>query len=70
MSLDIIKSFISKMRDLSNNLDKVGESSKKQRKLSLNYLSVSHNIAFVEELKSPECVSILFKCFQNLEKKK
>ena len=57
------------MRDLSNNPDKVGESSKKQW-ISLNYLSVSYNIEnFVEGLKSSECVRILLKFFQSFKKR-
>ena len=69
MSLDITNFFKSKKRDLSNNSEESGESSKKQREGSLNDSSVSENTeVFVEGLKSPECVSILFNCFQNLEK--
>ena len=69
MSLDITNFFKSKKRDLSNNSEESGESSKKQREGSLNDSSVSENTeVFAEGLKSPECVSILFNCLQNLEK--
>ena len=69
MSLDITNFFKSKRRDLSNNSEEGGESSKKQREGSLNDSSVSNKTeVFAEGLKSPECVSILFKCLQNLEK--
>ena len=69
MSLDITIFFKSKKRDLSNNSEESGESSKKQRKGSLNDSSVSESTeVFAGGLKSPECVSILFNCLQNLEK--
>ena len=69
MSLDITNFFKSKKRNLSNNSEERGESSKKQYQGSLNDSSVSENSeVFVEGLKSPECVSILFSCLQNLEK--
>ena len=61
--------FKSKKWDLSNNSEDGGESSKKQRKGSINDSSVSDNTeVFAEGLKSPECVSILLNCLQNLEK--
>ena len=69
MSLDITNFFKRKKRDLSNSSEESGESSKKQREGSLNDSSVSENTeVFAEGLKSPECVSILFNCLQNLEK--
>ena len=43
MSLDITKFFKSKKKDLSNSSEESGESSKKQRKGSLNDSSVSGN---------------------------
>ena len=68
-SLDITNFFKSKKRDLSNNSEEGGESSKKQREGSLNDSSVSDNTeVFAERLKSPEFVSILFNCLQNLER--
>ena len=69
MSLDITIFFKSKKRDLSNNSEESGESSKKHRKESLNDSSVSESTeVFAGGLKSSECVSILFNCLQNLEK--
>ena len=69
MSLDITNFFKSEKRDLSNNFDESGKSSKKQSEGSLNDSSVSENTGvFAEGLKSPECDSILFNCLQNLEK--
>ena len=69
MSLDITNSFKRKVRDLNNNSEESGKSCKKLREGSLNDSSVSENTeVFAEELESPECVSILFNCLQNLEK--
>ena len=69
MSLDITNSFKRKVRDLNNNSEESGKSCKKQREGSLNDSSVSEKTeVFAEELKFPECVSILFNCLQNLEK--
>ena len=69
MSLDITNFFKSKKRDLSNNSEESGESSKKQHEGSLSDSSVSENTEiFAGGLKSPESVSILFNCLQNLEK--
>ena len=68
MSLDITNFFKSKKR-FKQNSEERGESSKKQREGSLNDSSVSENTeVFAEGLKSPEFASILFNCFQNLEK--
>ena len=54
MSLDIINLCKSKKRDLSNNLEESGESSKKQRERSLNDSSVSEETeVFAGVLKSP-----------------
>ena len=54
MSLDIINFCKSKERDLSNNLEESGESSKKQRERSLNDSSVSEETeVFAGGLKSP-----------------
>ena len=63
---------ISKKRDLSNNSSDE-EASKKLREGSLDNSAVSDVSAnnedpFTEGLKSPECVSILMNCMQNLEK--
>ena len=64
MSLDITI-FLSKKRDLSNNLEEGGELNKKQHEGSLNDSSVPNNTeVFAEGLKSSECVSILFNCLQ------
>ena len=61
--------FKSKKWDLSNNSEDGGESSKKQHEGSIHDSSVSDNTeVFAEELKSPECASILLNCLQNLEK--
>ena len=69
MSLDITNFFKSKKRDLSNNLEKSGESSKKQHEESLNDSSVSESTeVFAGGLKSPESVSTLFNSLQNSEK--
>ena len=71
MTLDITNFFNSKKRDLSNNSVESVESSKKQLEEILNDSSVSDNTeVFAEGLIYPECVSILFNCWQNLEKKK
>ena len=71
MSLDVTNFFKSKIKDLSNNSEESSESSKEQREGSLNDSSVSENTdVFAEGLKSPECVSILFNCLQNLAKEK
>ena len=73
--MEIAKYFerISKKRDLSNNSSDE-EASKKLREGSLDNSAVSDISAnnddpFTEGLKSPECVSILMNCMQNLEKK-
>ena len=72
--MEIAKYFerISKKRDLSNNSSDE-EASKKLREGSLDNSAVSDVSAnnedpFTEGLKSPECVSILMNCMQNLEK--
>ena len=69
--LNILKEYIKK-RDLSNNSSD-GEASKKVREGSLDNsavsdVSASNGDPFTEGLKSPECVSILMDCMQNLEK--
>ena len=70
MSIDITIFFKSKNRNWKNNSDEVSESRKMQRKGSLNDSSVSDNTEVsAEGLKSPECVSILFNCLQNSEKR-
>ena len=63
---------ISKKHDLSKNSSDE-EASKKLREGSLDYSAVSDVSAnnedpFTEGLKSPEYVSILMNCMQNLEK--
>ena len=72
--MEIAKYFerISKKRDSRNNSSD-GEASKKLREGSLDNSAVSDVSAnnedpFTEGLKSPECVSILMNCMQNLEK--
>ena len=72
--MDIAKYFerISKKRDFSNNSSDE-KASKKLREGSLDNSAVSDVSAnnedpFTEGLKSPECVSILMNCMQNLEK--
>ena len=72
--MEIAKYFekISKKRDLSNN-SRDEEASKKLRDGSLDNSAVSdvsanNEDSFTESLKSPECVSILMNCMQNLEK--
>ena len=73
--MEIAKYFerISKKRDLSNNSSDE-EASKKLREGSLDNSAVSDVSAnnddpFTDGLKSPECVSILMNCMQNLEKR-
>ena len=72
--MEIAKNFerISKKRDLSNKSSDE-EASKKLREGSLDNsacsdVSVNNEDPFTEGLKSPECVSILMNCMQNLEK--
>ena len=72
--MEIAKYFerISKKRDL-NNKSSDEEASKKFREGSLDNsacsdVSVNNENPFTEGLKSPECVSILMNCMQNLEK--
>ena len=69
MSLDITNFFKSKKRDLRNNSEESGDSSKKNREGSSNDSSVSENTEVLSEgLKSLKCVSILFHYLRNLEK--
>ena len=72
--MEIAKYFerVSKKRDLSNKSSDE-EASKKLREGSLDNsacsdVSVNNEDPFTEGLKSPECVSILMNCMQNLEK--
>ena len=67
--MDIAKFFerSSKKRDLSDKSND-GEDPKKQREGSLNDSLNDSSDVFAEGLKSPECVTILFNCLQNLEK--
>ena len=72
--MEIAKYFerISKKRNLSINSS--NEASKKLCEGSLDNsavsdLSANNDDLFTEGLKSPECVSILMNCMQNLEKK-
>ena len=72
--MEIAKYFerISKKRDLSNNSSDE-EASKKLCESSLDNSAVSdvstnNEDPFTKGLKSPECVSILMNCMQNLEK--
>ena len=72
--MEIVKNFerISKKLDLSNKWSNE-EASKKLREGSLDNsacsdVPVNNEDPFTEGLKSPECVSILMNCIQNLEK--
>ena len=70
--LNILKEY-QKKRDLSSNSSDE-EASKKLPEGSLDNSAVSHVSAnnedpFTEGSKSPECVSILMNCMQNLEKR-
>ena len=73
-NMEIAKYFerISKKRDLSNKSSDE-KASKKLRERSLGNsarsdVSVNNEDPSTEGLKSPECVSILMNCMQNLEK--
>ena len=59
----------SKKRDLSGNLNQT-EGAKKLKEGSLTTCRASDipDKMFTENLKSPDCVSILFSCIKNVEK--
>ena len=65
MSLDITKFFKSKKKDLSNNSEESGESSKKQHKGSLNDSSVSENTEVFKCQHSVQLFAKLRKRNQN-----
>ena len=69
MSKDITKCFnrSSKKKDLSGQ-SKEGNNGDVPKKIGEGSVSEMSYDVFVESLKSPACVEILFKCLKNVEK--